>query len=171
MGKCVSQCLWCLFYLLPVIFLPFLIKLSCSHIVGQYTFPHGTHTSDSGPLTTHFNSHLQVRNLNSSVNQSDKINVDLYYEVTSANWYHVWPLLLLLLGSVSWQQGLCPVSAVPSLGVHEGHLQGQLHPLREGLREFYFMLYREKEAGSHLLLWPVSLWPFVCFEKCGGIFC
>ena len=50
----------------------------------------------------------------------------------------------MYLGSLSGQSGLCVVSAVPRLGVHEGYLQGQLHPLREGLREFYIKLYMQE---------------------------
>ena len=61
--------------LMSLVFLTILFNFFLS-ISWSIHFPHGAHTSDSSALVTH---DLQVKH---SANTSDKINVDLYYEVS-----------------------------------------------------------------------------------------
>ena len=42
---------------------------------------------------------------------------------------------------MSGQPGLRSVPTLPGLAVYEGHLQGQLHTLREGIREFSDIIF------------------------------
>ena len=54
---------------------------------------------------------------------------------------------------VSGQPGLRSVPTLPGLAVYEGHLQGQLHTLREGIREFSdIIFYQTGERMPFIML-------------------